>query len=367
MVRTRQSGQPRARILTPEDVLDEDVRPVPCTPDNRFCNVCAVRVRSPASLFTSALYGAGLMGRTDLLDPITAAYAKPDGCNGHAALRKLLCHLATEGVPVLMRLECRGASLDTYEKSSLQYAAGSLLMVFDAQENAVALAQPMGRLVHVAANANGFLPATAAMPGGGLECFVRIMGVVSYPALSKQQWFRGGAHDARFNWAMDFVRAPGAKDILKTNGYVPTSSPVAAMFPTIKLGHLGMFLGDFEAKLSSIQFVPASSGGRGVAGVLPRELKRQRAQQSVVDPANYCVWRRAVLLKLMLENDILYAGQAELRAMLPSVFFWCYSSPGTLPRPLTPTVRELLGTRDRRGTDIYARVTACAAAAGLVI
>lgn len=257
-------------------------------------------------LFRMALHSASLLGYGSQAHAIVSS---EKALNPTDSLRALLETMALAGLPLLVATGRKDTpsrsgheSVATFWKTMCErFNAGSPIMIFDENDNLVAMGLPMGDITYVPPGQTGFLAAELKGDPSNhsqycIEMWLDIVGVYG-STLQKSAWYRGSTCRLadRFNWTADDHATKGNSQ--SAHLYVPRGSPLSAMFP-MPLAAFESTVGDFQSKLRTLRHVP-------------REPTKRTSSDM------YYVWRRAMLVRLALEFDTLGTAWPSLATVLP--------------------------------------------------
>ena len=290
---------------------------IPC--DERTARPSVVFVQDLADLVRSALHGAGQLG----WGPWAREQVRGTAGRGERAGRDLLRAMMMTGVPLLMATGVKTCDADAQGqlvRAAATCASGSPLLVVDGLRNLVAVVRPMGTPTYAPVGAPGLMPddlKNRIMPSTScIQMFVDIVGVAPYPLLACAKSIGGWHGNARFNWGAD---ALGDKrlDTQPGNIYLNRRLCITRLFGEAPLTALDARLGDFEAKLAAFRGVDKVDGVRD----------RANAQNE------YVMWRRALMLKMMVEHDVTGTMAHSLAGMFPASILGADPLPPPAPKP----------------------------------
>ena len=314
-------------------------------------------VDSMRDMVMFAMHGAAQLGYGQWMMDYVAALDVP---RGQTAARDLLRNMMMAGVPLLIATgpASRVADRELVRQMKSVFdacASGSPLLVVDGDKNIVAMVRPMSTgpvyaiedidnphipLDNIPAEVRGLVNSTGLIPAGlrdtenlhrsFIQLYVDIVGVGPFPELAcsgkKKGWFMkhpppppeeeegeeaaarwkaAAARCLRFNYAGDTANPPrpGTKDLVTqgANLYLNRRQCVTKLLGS--LSTLGGFLGDFEFKLSQHNGVDRETA----------ELKDKDNPQN-----HYVFWRRALMIKIMVEHDVTGTMAHSLAGMFPA-------------------------------------------------
>lgn len=349
--RTRQPNAERMRPLELTDISARVFAVNAMQPDN--ASPCAMRV-SRHSLLGSAIYGASLMGRGDVLVAGMKSSARVD-----TALETALRLLRDHGLPLLVALDARTDQKgeQAYEKAHKFFTAGSPILLVDTSGNVLCVARPVGAPILVRDGQVGFLPARLKALAGSttFEAWLAPAAVPRHTSVRCCDWWRDGAYDHLFNWSIDTVVNKENKSYINQNwtNTLPVSAPMTCMFPNIVMADLGTFLGDFHARLHAQTTPPPKHAGGPRKVGRPTKAERARASREMErDPKNISMWRRATLFQLAVQLDESGVGWAALHGVVPPSLL---GAPKPLDTPLVdvaPVAVPSLSPQEAVGEDV---------------
>jgi hypothetical protein len=309
--RTPNSG-PSERCMPGLDTIGDLVGRVPCNLDKAtVCNMVVV----PRDMVRTAVYGASLLGCVDAV-------------RGAESVDELLTKMMLGGVPLLVA-HGRSSPGELFRKFKTVHHDFMLgcPVVLSSKAGILALLMPMGEPVCTLSmeseQPRGFLPPemkNCTHPEQtAVEMWFQVVCVAKQPDFLHSQWHRNPTF-RDFNWALDDKpREAGFKYTGNNTAstYLPSTSVLSRIFKETWLRVLDTYLGDYVAKLRALTGVPMG---------LPKNRKgRKRMLEAVADqpgmlgdPLRYVDWRRAVLLRSLVERSDSYGvARTMLAGILP--------------------------------------------------
>ncbi|KAI3432554.1 hypothetical protein D9Q98_004103 [Chlorella vulgaris] len=249
------------------------------------------------------IYGASALGYGNFLDRLVArsVLVRP---SPQESLRALLREMMEHGVPLLVgtgnknggkvsdRAAAEAVTTENFNSFTVKhFGVGSLFVVMDSAMNVICVVRPMAVPWLAPQGTTGYLPEEFRNPlypsTSSVQFFCEIQCVAAWPQMACATW----KLDPRFNFGVD-KRDPlaGYKDMRRqgTHLIVNRRCFTTRLFQDYPLAALGDVLGDFVGKLRNFQGAPNKQTLKGDPNHVDKD---------------YCMWRRALLLKMLFESN----------------------------------------------------------------
>lgn len=285
----------------PNSLPEQTCTVIPCDPS--IAGISYVHVEDAIDLATSGIYGASALGYGNFLDRLVArsVLVRP---SPQESLRALLREMMEHGVPLLVgtgnknggkvsdRAAAEAVTTENFNSFSVKhFGVGSLFVVMDSAMNVICVVRPMAVPWLAPQGTTGYLPEEFRNPlypsTSSVQFFCEIQCVAAWPQMACATW----KLDPRFNFGVD-KRDPlaGYKDMRRqgTHLIVNRRCFTTRLFQDYPLAALDDVLGDFVGKLRNFQGAPNKQTLKGDPNHVDKD---------------YCMWRRALLLKMLFETN----------------------------------------------------------------